>query len=253
MTSVPEELNKSILDDDFIKIFKPLIYVQTILGSVRVNIRHKFVSPPLWSQTVYSVLLLTFSLYSHYYMTYCYFLEDMNIRTEILNTLQACIGVLLGILVMIVNNFVNRDSNTELFLMLQEIDRELKVIGKGRHNRKINVFVILGTTIIIINHLSLVVVWVPFMHSILPTMLLPVSALSFFIEDFETLLFITVLLYMNERVIYIKKLIDFNTAIRWQQLRLETQVYQRIWQAFNGIVKAIRLTEKLFGIFVSYR
>ncbi|GBP79132.1 hypothetical protein EVAR_100094_1 [Eumeta japonica] len=64
-----ENFNSDILDDDFVKIFKPLHCVQALLGTVRVRIQHKYISSTSISQRIYSAMLAVVTLlYTYYYV-----------------------------------------------------------------------------------------------------------------------------------------------------------------------------------------
>ena len=251
MACQAEESNKYNLDDNFIKSFKPLIYIQTVIGSVRVNIRYNVISPPQWIQSAYALTFITFTWICFtlsLYMNGDVFTKN---RLELAwAILQANIGVILNTAIIITNNFTNRDSNVKLFLTLQRIDRDLKVTGKRRHNTKIYVFNILSIILLLIYHSYRSVVESLFFNLSMAWLMPPVMAL-FSVEDYETVLFLMILLILHERLAFIKKMLDFGTEIRWQQTLLNIQVHQNIWQAFDGVVEAIRLTERVFRIYVS--
>ncbi|KAJ8727188.1 hypothetical protein PYW08_015585 [Mythimna loreyi] len=55
---------------------------------------------------------------------------------------------------------------------------------------------------------------------------------------------------MHERLAFIKKMIDVSTDVKWQEMPFNIELHQNIWLAFDSVVKAMRLTEKMFRIYI---
>ena len=239
--------NQNIVDDDFIKLYKPLIYIQTILSSVKVKIRNKFISPPLRIQNLYSVAFIIVNLV----LTYLgHFNDDLESEIGVLILFQAYEGLILNVFIIILNNTFYRNSMVELLLTLQTVDRELKVIGKERHNRKIKIFMTQSIIVTILIFVLYMLQMYPF-FKLFKGWLFAFNLTMYSVEDAEMILFMIIITVVHHRICHINTLIDFSSEMRWQRAHFKTQLYESIWQAFLGIAGALRLVKKIFRIFVS--
>ncbi|PZC79864.1 hypothetical protein B5X24_HaOG215732 [Helicoverpa armigera] len=246
MTCDTQNVNNNILDDDFIKLYKPLIYIQTMLGSARVRIRHKRILMPMKIQTGYSIVFVAANVAAVIIAESSRSHDDKMLVMILVQIYQ---GLFVNICIIFFNNTLNRGCMMELLLTLQSIDRELKVIGKSRHTNKIYTFMITCTTTILIMmamHAAQIIVYLD------PSKIL-YFIFSFFIYfnmDFEFIFFVTVMIHLHNRICYINELIAFGCEVHWQQKHMETEVYQRIWKAIVGAGRALRLIEKIFRVYV---
>ncbi|XP_030025457.2 uncharacterized protein LOC115443980 [Manduca sexta] len=142
-----EYVSKDILEEDFVKSFKLLIYIQMALGSCRVYNKDRFLTSPTIFQKIYTILciIITITLYAVilndyswkygktsylYYLITAVFLVDLI--TYICNMIQV--------------RFLNSDANIEFFIHLQNMDRLMKIEHKGT----------IWTTLRKINNVSLI-------------------------------------------------------------------------------------------------
>lgn len=129
-----DALSADILDEDFIKVFQPLHFTQTLLGFQRVKIDYKFVTATsvyykFYSSAVYviNVLCLIFKL------THC---QNM-LRSEVIESQLENVLILNGFFNTIIawkNNFYDDNLNSQIYVKLQRIDRELKLRNSKRLN-----------------------------------------------------------------------------------------------------------------------
>lgn len=145
-----EYVSKDIMDEDFLKAFLPYHTLQIFLGICRVDAKNRFVTESTHFQRIYSSLCLVVIAISQYYFVDVYF-----IQRYMLNPTLATLGIvgilsqfLLCLLTILTVRFFNRDANVELYIKLQNIDRNLfknrNIVNKTIYNRNlVEVFIFL--------------------------------------------------------------------------------------------------------------
>ncbi|XP_061706735.1 uncharacterized protein LOC133517435 [Cydia pomonella] len=126
-----EYLSYDILDEKFIRLFQPYRVVQKILGSCRVDIKYRFVTPPTLLQKLYTITCITMTIIStnnvqQIYSTIFYSEHEMT------SLWTSGICGLLGVfsLSILHARFFNNERNVQLYIKMQEIDRIMK-LGKN--------------------------------------------------------------------------------------------------------------------------
>nr|XP_049696938.1 uncharacterized protein LOC110371773 isoform X1 [Helicoverpa armigera] len=148
-----EYLSKDILDEEFMKSFSLLYYTQRLIGSTRVQIKHRFVTTPSFLQKCHTLISVILLLGLDYLVIQKY--DKILFDRETIYYLSICVTGLQTItfLCNIINvRFMNGDANVELFVNLQQIDRRMNI------NRNKSITTLLVKT----NVISLVVVLIMF-------------------------------------------------------------------------------------------
>ncbi|XP_075972492.1 uncharacterized protein LOC142974211 [Anticarsia gemmatalis] len=123
-----EYLSKDILDEEFIKSFRPMYRFQLLIASCRVNVKHWFVTSPSFFQRCHTILSIIGILGLDYLtiMKYSLIMLD-NSTIYNLSTCVTALQTLTFFCNVIHVRFVNGDENAEFFVKLQQIDRCMKL------------------------------------------------------------------------------------------------------------------------------
>ncbi|XP_038213264.1 uncharacterized protein LOC119833349 [Zerene cesonia] len=124
-----EYLSSDILEKNFIRSFSPFYVVQMIIGSSRVDIRDRFVSSPSRRQKVVVVfsVIVTLLLYIHVILNYTYNKFEKYPAMYAITTCCTATYYFTFLCNMIHVRFVNANANRKFYLLLQEIDRIMKL------------------------------------------------------------------------------------------------------------------------------
>ncbi|XP_045492434.1 uncharacterized protein LOC123691892 [Colias croceus] len=124
-----EYLSSDILEENFIKSFSPFHVVQTILGSSRVDIRDRFVSPLSRRHKIIAAFSLIITLLLYIYIIHNYAYNKFNKYPAIcfITTCSTSAYYFIFLCNIINVRFVNADANQKFYLLLQEIDRIMKI------------------------------------------------------------------------------------------------------------------------------
>lgn len=132
-----EQLCEDILNENFIQSFYSIHFVQGILGTLRVNIKHKFVTGPSRIYQCYSFLLPFLSIMC---------MTDMLLNHSTIFAPSAMDNVykwgyfsniVNNAMVAWQNNFKNGHLNSQLYVKLQNIDRKISFPGSQHINLKL--------------------------------------------------------------------------------------------------------------------
>lgn len=157
-----EFLSNDILDDNFVKVFKPFRLAQILLGSCRVHVHNRFVTAPTILQKCYTIFCVAgtitsiIQLLQNYYQRFS--ATDKKIAELYLIVMS---GIILVFSMNIINaRFFNNEGNVMLINKMQEIDRLMKINkSKSIHLKhyRYNLFtsLTLGTVFLTILVLSL--------------------------------------------------------------------------------------------------
>lgn len=121
-----EILSSDMLQDDFVKCFSPLLFVQMLLGTNRVEMKDRFVTNTTPAQKIYSCFFCLFVTSSALYFDFFYknFLKD-NMVLYILYSNGIFLQFACYSLNVIQVKFFRQENNLKLYLLLQKIDRYL--------------------------------------------------------------------------------------------------------------------------------
>ncbi|XP_028041059.1 uncharacterized protein LOC114251075 [Bombyx mandarina] len=154
----PEYLSKDILDEDFVRVFRLPFLVQMALGSCRVHLKARFITIPTLGQKLYTVMciiicsLLYFNITKLYISLYyeqsiVYFLFLTVTGLDQLSFFANLIHV----------RFLNGETNTGFCIMMQRIDRKMKIDHNNIFNKTVIRANILTITLIILLYVGLVI------------------------------------------------------------------------------------------------
>lgn len=130
-----EDHEGDTLDDDFIKVFEPYRSFQKILGSSRVDVKHRTVTVPTIYQKCYTIFCIILVSISVMFLLHVYYMRFNDKRYFLMYFLW--MGGISAVLIVFSTNiihtrFINNKSNVELLIKMQKIDRVM------RKNHKIN-------------------------------------------------------------------------------------------------------------------
>ncbi|XP_063374997.1 uncharacterized protein LOC134662655 [Cydia amplana] len=135
-----EKLSSHILEDDFIKIFEPIHWVQYLAGFHRVKIEHKYVTAPSLYYQIYSSVVWALNI-----IFAIYFELNCEIKLEGISTVHTLqigefIIVMINAVIAFRNNFSDGTLNSQIYVKLQKIDRVVKMHAAVNYNRKMYLF-----------------------------------------------------------------------------------------------------------------
>lgn len=146
-----DKVFEDILDDNFVNVFRSNFYIQSFFGTLGINIKYKFVTPPTKQYKVYSVIFWLFNLACvAYSVTYC--------GTKF-NSLSTDIPIKIGVVINVITNATmawksafTGETKSQIYVKLQRIERILKIKDASRMNAKrhrISVFMCITAVILI--------------------------------------------------------------------------------------------------------
>ncbi|XP_028160024.1 uncharacterized protein LOC114352578 isoform X2 [Ostrinia furnacalis] len=139
-----DALSADILDENFLKVFEPLHFVQTILGFHRVKIAYRFVTESSINYKFYSCILWTIHSISLITNLNCSSILG-SAKIDVLLRLSLAINGIFNTFIAWQNNFCSEELNSKLYVKLQKIDRELKMSNAVLFNKRLTVLSYLVT------------------------------------------------------------------------------------------------------------
>ncbi|XP_060800887.1 uncharacterized protein LOC132901875 [Amyelois transitella] len=206
-TRKSDNLFQDMLDDDFIKIFKPVHTMQKCLGFQRVQVKHNFVTSVSTQSQLYAGALIFFNII---------FVADVVINCETTlktssadETLKLCLilNAIVTNLAICTNNFSNGNLNSMIYVKLQKLDRQLIMENKRLVNRKIASLSLFLTTL----GVTTALVWITVLNIVTMKMFYPsiIFAIITSMGNYlEILLCILMLLYLIKRVDFLNKVLQ---------------------------------------------
>lgn len=144
-----EELCEDMLNENFVKLFHPIHFVQRICGLLRVNIKYKFVTGPSGIYQCYSVLLSLLSILSNVDMALHYW-TVFGPTLDFVYKLLIMMHITSNMILSWQNNFNNGYLNSQLYVKLQNIDRKISLHRSEYINGKCAVATLVLTVILTI-------------------------------------------------------------------------------------------------------
>lgn len=253
-----EMMSFNLIDDIFFRMFHPLYLIQTVLGSVRFQYKNKFISEKSILQKVYAAFVCfvgTISLCYIVFVVEANFLKDVKmIIFKVLSLLNFSYITLSYITIIININFFNGHSNAELYVILQNIDRNLRIDFHAyeyiyERNKFIVIFVILFYAIWFIWNF---VVHIN-MRIVIPSIIFYTAYSAY---DYESISFTNILKLLTSRIQHINKtLLSCNNTklIRISYLNQDTRINicKDILKAMRDVSIAYQLLQKNYGTYVS--
>ncbi|XP_072942031.1 uncharacterized protein [Epargyreus clarus] len=131
-----ETLSADILDDDFVQVFRFIIFLQRVLGFMTVEIKYRFATVPsklylfyclvLWIITVASLIIYTF---------HCKVREDSLVRGTYFKICY--IFYYTGILVNVYSGYSQGENYVKFYVNLQKIDHDLHMKNEKNVNKRL--------------------------------------------------------------------------------------------------------------------
>lgn len=125
--TTPEYLSNDIFEEDFLRTFLVLHRVQFIMGTCRVDAKHRFATPPTVGQKCYTIFCVIITAIGNFALVW-YFVSMVKhpiIRNLALSNISTkFIAFWLNVAHV---RFFNSDQNVEFFVKMQKIDRLLKI------------------------------------------------------------------------------------------------------------------------------
>ncbi|XP_004927812.3 uncharacterized protein LOC100174820 [Bombyx mori] len=154
----PEYLSKDILDEDFVRVFRFPFLVQMALGSCRVHLKARFITIPTLGQKLYTVMSIIICSLLYFNITKLYL--PLYYQHSIVYYLFLAVTGLdqLSFFANLIHvRFLNGETNTAFCIMMQRIDRNMKIDHNNILNKTViraNIFTI---TFIILIYVVLVI------------------------------------------------------------------------------------------------
>lgn len=123
-----EYVSRDMLEESYLKLFSPFRVIQFVLGSCRVDVKHRFVTSPTKGQKIYTIfyLLSVLSLHLFFYFNYLVRLYPYPIAYYVnLIAIFFYYGTFACNIIHV--RFINNDMNVKFYLRMQDIDRKLKI------------------------------------------------------------------------------------------------------------------------------
>ncbi|XP_063380288.1 uncharacterized protein LOC134666913 [Cydia fagiglandana] len=222
-----EKLSSDILEDDFIKIFEPIHWVQYLAGFHRVKIEHKYVTAPSLYYQIYSSVLWALNIIAAvYFELYCE-IKLEGISNEY--TLRICefIFVMSNAIIAFRNNFCDGTLNSQIYVKLQKIDRVVKMPAAVNSNRKMYLLSALLAVVI-------PVCWCICVYALNITCMRSVCPALFFVQFstmpsyMENILAATILLFLAKRLNYVNVTLEKEAKrLRHENISLAASQYYR--------------------------
>lgn len=252
-----ESLSRDILNENLIRLFSPFYFVQKILGSCRVDVRDRFVTPPTVMQKCYSLVLVVLSMYSTFNLLHNFFVKKLVTDRSMITVYM--IGVFALSVVCLLNvihvRFVNNAENVKLLLTMQQIDRVMKIdnfegiygIQKKRSSMAV------GKVVLMFISSSLVTIFLTWDESVIIEIFGPAIALLNF--GIELAYFGAHLMFFINRIILINHAIinHFENDIRKKTLKPESIMFSKMaakWQDFESNEMDVYIEQILSGFFL---
>lgn len=252
-----ESLSRDILNENLIRLFSPFYFVQKILGSCRVDVRDRFVTPPTVMQKCYSLVLVVLSMYSTFNLLHNFFVKKLVTDRSMITVYM--IGVFALSVVCLLNvihvRFVNNAENVKLLLTMQQIDRVMKIdnfegiygIQKKRSSMAV------GKVVLMFISSSLVTIFLTWDESVIIEIFGPAIALLNF--GIELAYFGAHLMFFINRIILINHAIinHFENDIRKKTLKPESIMFSKMaakWQDFESNEMDVYIAQILSGFFL---
>lgn len=132
-----EDLSADILNDDFIRIFKPIFFVLRILGLLRVNIKHRYPTAP---STWYHVYSNTFWILNTFCVAYFLLRCENGFGSPYANSslkLGALMNGINGVLLVFRNNIRRGNKIGQMYVKLQKMERYLNMKNSKSLNKQL--------------------------------------------------------------------------------------------------------------------
>ncbi|KAJ0179456.1 hypothetical protein K1T71_005168 [Dendrolimus kikuchii] len=127
-TRIQEYLSEDIIDPTFITSFSYLLRVQMVLGSCRVHVKDRFVTPPTKWQKLYTILLILITILLDYTTISCYFSQYFfHSHLYFMGLLSMGLDFAFSVTSTIHIRFLNGEANVKLYIRLQHTDRLMKL------------------------------------------------------------------------------------------------------------------------------
>lgn len=132
-----ERLSRDILDEDFIDVFKSIFIFQRIFGLLSVNITYKYITETsklykLFVMSLWTVNVLCLVDYILNYRT------SFDVATDSMLKLVMSVNVTTNALIVWRNNFKLNTLKSQIYVKLQNLDRDLKTKDAVTMNKKLS-------------------------------------------------------------------------------------------------------------------
>lgn len=197
-----ENLTLDILDDEFINIFKPILFVQGVMGTLRVNIKHGFVMNTSFFYKVYSIILLIINAFAFVdYSQNCAKQFDKKASFSPI-TVGTLFNFAASGIVGLRNNILKKESNCQLYVKLQKLERELRMKNAKTLNKQLAMMSLASSIIFnILIIIFLIVLNLHLFENICPSSILIIlCVLGCF---YDIYLCIVILQFINVRIKYL--------------------------------------------------
>lgn len=257
-----EHLNSDIVEDEFIRIFKPIHLTQEILCSIRVKIKHKFISVCSIKQILLTLITLVYTLISVFFLVeYSEIFNNKDISQHIVTCIQSSTTMIMYIMLMLSNKFMNTKQNSKMYVTMQKIDRILKM----NNIEKLYKYQFMLNSLMIIISFSYIFIYLSISTTVYKTKVLIsiiLSTIPGVVDELECLNFFSVLYFLVVRVKVVCKSMNVVNSDKcvgksnWFHFVEEHDVCvkvdgRKLTKATEEIVKAYTMLRKNYSFYVS--
>lgn len=250
--------NSNQIENEFFKMFEPILLWQSVLGYVRIQYRNNNIYKKSLPQKLYSFVMLCLSSYALYIAMFVISPVTLMPHRPIfyyMGLLNYCLIVMKNVILTIDASVTTCGSNVKLYKIIQNIDRSLNLNrNEGQYRRiyKRNLTII----IIAICYYLLNILW--YYSWIIPEFKYVWTAIAFTSIASEELEFINLanlIHHIDMRLNYVNRLIKERANVKFKDLIRNTEKGNTndsdIIKGFEYVTIAYQLIQKLYGVFVS--
>lgn len=244
---IPEFLIHHIIEEEFFNIFRPIYIIQTILGSVRVHYKDKYISGTTVRQKIYGFIVTLIALHSFYFLNYKLEINNYDKDTIFAKTIQFIPMIFMCFSVIISNVFTQTKSNTSIYVAMQNVDRTLKLLGEEDYIKMFRrnlISCVTMFTIYIIMSLSFIITKYQ-MNSFFNNIVIFLGYMVYSIEDFELLAFLSIINFLHLRIQHLNNMM--NKLIMFESTKFD----EHFAEAYQSIADVYKLLQRLYRLYVS--
>ncbi|XP_068628068.1 uncharacterized protein [Battus philenor] len=134
-----DKLSEDILDEDFVNIFRPMHFIQYIIGALQVKIQYGYITTSSYGYNVFSIFIwLTNILSMFVFVAHCESSANSMLTDFYLKLSHVLNGLIL--LIISIRSSNKGNLNSEIYVKLQKIDRDLNMKNIMKINKKAYIF-----------------------------------------------------------------------------------------------------------------
>lgn len=140
-----DNISADILDDDFVKIFRPIHLTQYVLGMLPVKIQYGFATKTSYGYEVFCLFVWLIHIVSLFiFVLYCESTKDSVLTDSYLKLAHDIRGLIIAAILF--RNFCKGSANCKIYVSMQKIERDLNMKDARRRNKHISLLTRISVT-----------------------------------------------------------------------------------------------------------